>query len=710
MMQRTRERYVFFLLACLVSHISFAQKPKSDTLDGRSDDVVITATRTERKLSNIAVPAIVVGQKQILQSGSLRLNDILQEQTGLFVTSGTGSGAVGGGVFGNGIQLQGLSADYTMILLDGEPLIGRQGGVMDLSRFAVGNIRKIEIIKGPASSLYGSEAMGGVINIITEPISGTQTQIGARYGSFATQDYHVSGSSANEKNQLYYFFNRNSSAGYELDPNTPERTLDPFFNYTAQLKYTHKFNRNTKLTWNNRYFYGKQESFYAINSREINVGGHGTTNDFTINPVLHHQFSDRIKNRLSLVASGFHFVQDLDSLNSKANYYYDSFRQNFWRAENQTDIQLGNHMLTVGGGYTLQSVLTTRYREQKFQHIWHAFVQDEWKVKDNLSLIAGLRYDNNTDFASRLSPKFALHWQLNDQWTINSSIGAGFKAPDFRQLYLSFVNNAADGYSIFGASEFSVAELQRQQSIGLIAQILPAAFAIQELQPEISQGFNFAVQFRPKPGWKAEVNVFRNDINNLINFIPVATNNNGSSVFSYINVNRAFTQGIEGSLDIKFAKYWNLSAGYQFLQTADKQILGAVKAGEVFGRDREGAPARLMRRSDYSGLLNRSAHMANARLFWDHTPSGWMASLRAIYRSRWGVIDRDGNGFANRPDEFAEGMIHVNLTLTKRVKENWMIQFGINNLLNQTNAMFMPNMPGTNWFTTVTYTFKHKNK
>jgi outer membrane receptor for ferrienterochelin and colicins len=102
--------------------------------------------------------------------------------------------------------------------------------------------------------------------------------------------------------------------------------------------------------------------------------------------------------------------------------------------------------------------------------------------------------------------------------------------------------------------------------------------------------------------------------------------------------------------------------------------------------------------------------MANARLFWDHTPSGWMASLRAIYRSRWGVIDRDGNGFANRPDEFAEGMLHVNMTVSKRIKENWMVQFGVNNLLNQTNAMFMPNMPGTNWFTTLTYTFKHKNK
>jgi outer membrane receptor for ferrienterochelin and colicins len=96
------------------------------------NEVVVTATRTERKLGNVAIPTQIVSQKIIRLSGSLRLNDILQEQTGIFITGASGSGSVGGGVFGNGVQLQGLSPDHTMILLDGEPLIGRQGGVMDL--------------------------------------------------------------------------------------------------------------------------------------------------------------------------------------------------------------------------------------------------------------------------------------------------------------------------------------------------------------------------------------------------------------------------------------------------------------------------------------------------------------------------------------------------------------------------------------------------
>ena len=189
-------RSAFVLISFFITLAGFAQ----DSVFSKSmDEIVITATRTERKLGNVAIPTQIVSKRIIQLSGSLRLNDILQEQTGLFITGGSGSNAVGGGVFGNGIQLQGLSPDHTMILLDGEPLIGRQGGVMDLSRFAIGNIKKIELVKGPSSSLYGSEAMGGVINIITEPLQGKQFNAGVRSGSFMNTDVYASGNYTGKK-------------------------------------------------------------------------------------------------------------------------------------------------------------------------------------------------------------------------------------------------------------------------------------------------------------------------------------------------------------------------------------------------------------------------------------------------------------------------------------------------------------------------------
>lgn len=700
-------RLIVIIIFVLSSASANAQEAIDSTFLKSLNEIVVTATRTERKLGNVAIPTHIVSQKIIRLSGSLRLNDILQEQTGLFITSGSGSGAVGGGVFGNGIQMQGLSPDHTMILLDGEPLIGRQGGVMDLSRFAIGNIKKIEIVKGPSSSLYGSEAMGGVINIITEPLQGKQISTGIRSGSFLNTDIYASGNYTGKKAAVYFFANRNSSKGFELDKSTPEKTLDPFYNYTGHLKFSYRFSPKTKLIVNNRYFFAHQESFYAINSSKINVGGKGKTNDFTINPVLIHKFSNKVSTQLRFLLSDFRFTQQLDSLSNNKQYYYDDFRQSFYRAENQTDIELNSfNTLTLGGGYTLQTVNTTRYREKKEQQMLHAFIQNEWHGVKNLIVIAGLRYDNNTDYASRLSPKLAVNYKLNKKQKFNASYGAGFKAPDFRQLYLSFINNAAEGYSIYGANEFSLNKLEQQKQQGLIAQILPAAFTITTLKPEVSRGFNFGFQLQPLQKLRAEVNFFRNDVENLINYLPVATNANGTSVFSYVNINRAFTQGVELNINYQFLTKLNISGGYQFLQTADKDVLERINNNELYGRDIVSGSARLMTKSDYNGLLNRSKHLANLRFFYDDIKTGWASSLRFIYRSRFGVIDKDGNGFANMNEEFAAAMLQVNATVSKQISKEFNIQAGINNLLNQRDAKYIPNLPGINFFAAFHYSFK----
>jgi outer membrane receptor for ferrienterochelin and colicins len=652
------------------------------------------------------VPTVVISNKTIKLSGSLRLNDILQEQTGLFITSGTGSNAVGGGVFGNGVQLQGLSPDHTLILLDGEPLIGRQGGVMDLSRFAVGNIRKIEMVKGPSSSLYGSDAMGGVINIITDPLTGNNFNAGIRSGSFSTTDVYASGNKIDKKLSIYYFLNRNSSNGYDLDKNTPEKTLDPFYNYTGQLKLTYRFSTNTKLMVNSRGFYGLQQSRYAINSSTLNIDGNGKTKDFFINPVFTHRFNNQLQTNLRLLVSGYEFTQHLDSSNNKEQYYFDQFRQSFYRAEDQTDFSWNEkNTLSVGAGFTLQTVNTTRYSKVQQQQMWHAFAQHEWKGIKNLTLISGLRYDYNTDFAARLSPKLAAHYKINDKIKLTGSYGAGFKAPDFRQLYLNFTNNAAEGYSIYGSNEVSMTMLQQQQSMGLIATILPAANLITQLKPEISKGFNIGAQFHFLTSLKIDINLFRNDVSNLINYIPVATHPNGTSVFSYINVNRAYTQGAEMNISYKIANL-SMNGGYQFLQTADKDELQKVNNKKVYGRDEVNGSARLMTSEDYSGLLNRSKHMANLRLFWEQKTSKWNASLRFIYRSRFGVTDRDGNGFANMKEEYAPAMLQANITVGYHINRSFSLQGGVNNLFNQVNARYMSNIPGINWFAGLHYSFK----
>ena len=107
------------------------------------EEVVITATRNERTVGALPMPVTLVQSPQIKMMGSVRLNDVLTEQTGLVVVP-----QVNGQ--GSGIQIQGFNPDYTLILVDGEPIIGRYTGSLELSRLTVGNIKQIEIVKGPS--------------------------------------------------------------------------------------------------------------------------------------------------------------------------------------------------------------------------------------------------------------------------------------------------------------------------------------------------------------------------------------------------------------------------------------------------------------------------------------------------------------------------------------------------------------------------------
>lgn len=659
-------------------------------------DVVVTATRSERLLQQATVPALLIPARTIRMSGGLRLHEILQEQTGLFLTSGSGSSAVGGGVFGNGIQIQGFAPDYTLILLDGEPLTGRQGGVLDLSRLTVGNIRKIEVIKGPSSALYGSEAMGGVVNILTEQRRGTHASGGVRYGSFRTADTYGSVNVDRGKSTLYLFGNYLRSDGYDLAPDTPERTIDPHRNGTAQVKWTWRFSDRTRLVWNNRLYRGRQEAAFVLGTDETRVEGQSVTSDYNIHPVLTHRINDRLKTSLRTYGSYYRYEQDLHRTDSGSTYYRDDFQHLFTRMENQTDWDWNEkHQLVAGGGYNGHTVETSRYRTRKNQHLGYVFVQNEWRPTARWIVIPGLRYDLHTDFANRLSPKLSMQYRPNPQWHYRFSYGSGFKAPDFRQLYLHYANPAAQGYRIYGAAEFSIRELEEMEASGEVARILPEAWQIGQLRPEVSHGFNAGVGFaHSATGITADLNLFWNEVTDMIQYLPVAILANNALVFSYRNVASAWTGGAEVNVRGTAGRLVEWAAGYQYLMTGDRDVVAAIREGNVYGRSRPGGPARRMTMSDYTGLMGRSPHMAQARVQVLDESSGWGGSVRALYRSRWGVVDLDGNGFANMEEEYARGFVLLNLSVMKTFARTVTAQVSVNNLTDHRDAVNVPHMPG----------------
>jgi len=685
--------FVFFIF----SNLSAQQ---IDTIAGFGNEIVVTATRTERKLSNVAIPVTLINQKTIQQAGSVRINDILQEQTGLFLTSG----------FGTGVQMQGLNPDYTLILVDGQPLVGRTAGVLDLNRITVGNIKQIEIVKGPSSSLYGSEAMAGVINIITDQSKSNNLNISARYGNFNTGDFNAFGSFRKNKFAYQGFGNIYTTDGFSIRPNSTERSIAPIKRYTMQHNFNYYFNDKTNMLFNFRMNNEKITNLISVNNNGNTISSKGVENnkDFNATLQLTHRFNSSIKNTSRLYGTRYESIQDLVTSNGAP--YTDYFKQQFGRIENQTDFVINNQLeLNTGIGYAIETANSTRYdnsNNTKINQIGFAFVQTEWKPITALTIIAGARFDNNELYAAAFSPKLALQYKATNKFSVKASIGRGFKAPDFRQLYLNFTNVAAGGYSVYGALEAqkTINELNR---LGQIASIENDFYSLNNLQPELSTGTNIGGNYAINKKINLSINLFHNNIENLIDTRLVAYKTGGAQIFSYINVKNAFTKGIETNVDFKINTLLSISGGYQFLLSGDKDEIDRINKGKVFTRNANGF-SRLMQRNEYLGLANRSKHMANLKFLYEK--NSWFTNLRFIYRSKWVITDTDGNGLFNTNDAFAKGFVQTNAAIGKTFKNKLSVQLGCNNLSNYEDPINMPNMAGRTYYTTLSYQFiKNKN-
>ncbi|MEY3246244.1 MAG: hypothetical protein RL253_1418, partial [Bacteroidota bacterium] len=679
-------KFLIQLLLLLISNVAFGQMSIDSAKAKAMDEVVVTATRTPRLMGNIAIPVTVINSKTLYQAGSLRLNDILGEQTGINIVEG----------FGKGVQVQGLSSEYTLILVDGEPLIGRTGGVLDLSRISVRNIRKIEIVKGPSSSLYGSEAMGGVINIITDGAGLNKTDVGLRYGRFNTLDGTVNFSRRFNKTDVTASFNYNKSEGYSLKPNQAQKTVEPFWKMVQQVSINHQFNDKWKLGSGFRRNVTYIDNTIQVSNQGVSILSKGfeRNDEFNLTPYLQYK-SGKIKTTLRGYITGFESVQLLNVKGSTGTYN-DKFNQLFSRVENQTDWQIREQSsLTLGAGHVDESVASNRYDSMSTNRknsISYFFAQHEEQLSKQLTLIGGFRFDANRAYASVWSPKIALQYKASEKLSFNISYGRGFKAPDFRQLYLNFTNLAAGSYSVFG-SEVAKPELDRLIALQQIDQVTPAASLLSALSPEVSSGLNVGAKWKPDQGLQFSLNLFRNDIDNMIVTDVVAFKKNGGQIYSYFNLKSALTQGLEFDVDKRISKSFSVKAGYQFLYTADKEILSQIKKGETFRRDLNTGSSVRMKVADYGGLPLRSKHMANLKVNYENA-NGFFATTRMIYRGRWGTFDQDGNGIINRSDEYANGFLQINASAGFSLKKNWKIMAGVDNILNYKDVLNMPGNPG----------------
>ncbi len=706
------KKYFFIPLLFILLFIinSDAQKePLKDTLSGSGEEIVVTANRSERKLSNVAVPTILISKKIIQKTGSLRLQDILQEQTGLVMVNSTLGTSLNGypNPFGQGIQMLGLDPAYTAILLDGEPLVGRNAGILKLGRIATGNIRQIEIVKGPSSSLYGSEAMAGVINIITETPQSPSIDLQLHRATNDTWGGSLSYANKYHKTGVQFFVNRYSSGGYDLDPNLYGNTVDPFREWTGQLKISQEFSKKTQLLISLRNYDAKQDNHYRIYQQNIPAIVKGETSEQDRSAFIQFRW------KLS-AASRIYFRNFYDQYQNHSYVNLDKtavpfdetkFNQSLLKPEIQFEkTNQGKNQFVAGIGSSFESVDASRYIGIQRLTNAYAFSQKEWYLlQQKLTVIAGARLDKRADFALHLSPRMAFAYQLHPHWKLTASVGWGFKTPDFRHMYLNY-NNSQIGYSLLGKNSLPTA-LQSLQQQGLLqtnADINPY-LNTNELTPENSFGVHLGAKYSNER-YSIEFGLFRNDIDNLIDVYTLPfTRSNGLPIYSYQNIGSVFTEGVEIDTKYRINAKWSFAGGYQFLLAKDKQVLSKIDNGQMYKRDPVSFQTSLVSRQAYYGLPNRSRHTVNGKILYDDIEKGFDAYIRAIYRGQFGMMDVNGNNIIDDNREMVAGFPIINIAMSKTLGKHFRVQGGIENIVNYTNPIQLSNIAGRLFFFNINY-------
>ena len=658
--------------------------------------VVVTAMRTAQALEDVAVPTTVVSVQAAQADGDLRLSDAIETIPGVQLTSD----------FGTGVQIQGLDPEYTLILIDGQPVVGRTAGVLNLDRLSLRGFDRVEVVKGPSSSLYGSDALAGVINLVTQAPQQTGAAFQVRAGSFGSRTVAVETDLARDAWSARLALDRTSTDGYDLDPTLQGDTGAATTESTGDLRLAGRLGNAVRLSLGARATMGEDRLEYAfadINGAVSPIDERGERRDWSLHPELRTAWGGRYALRATGYLSGFRLdtrVFEPGAAGADSLTYDDRFDQRLAKVEAQLDaLWSAQHRTTVGaGGWRDALDGGTRYGADapRARNVF-GFAQHDWEPSRRLSVNASARLDVFQDVATRLSPKLAALVRPTETTRVRLSVGSGFKAPDFRQLYLQF-SNGVGGYTLFGAARLGEG-LDRLQAQGRY-QPVAAGGEVATLRPETSLAVNAEAE-GVVLGVEVSLGAFRNAVRDLIDSQPVALLAGGEPVYSYVNLDRIRTEGLTVGVGGGW-RGWRADAGYQWLRTRDLDLLDDIRSGTVFARE-DGRDTRLAA-GDYGNLFGRSTHSGTARL--SRQQGAWSGSLRSRWRSRYGLRDFDGNGLATRDDEFVPATVLFDATLGRSLPIAGLagplqLQLGVDNLFGTTRANLVPTLAGRRVYASV---------
>lgn len=528
--------------------------------------IVVTATTSARDADDAPASVSVIDGKDLRRRPVNDLADALRDSVGI------GLDSVGLGR--RGISIRGMSSEHTLMLIDGQRINSSSSAIAH-SDFELGwvpteAIERVEVVRGPMSSLYGSEALGGVVNVITR--SATDRWQGSFGGYALINDHGLDG-------------DQYKSGVYLGGPLVPGRLgLSVWGEYRRRDALRDAGDTALTALDDQRATMGHVGLSWTPDTRQrldlsMEAGNEDLEGVREGTSVAYRAGNEVQRRRYSVSHAG-----EWGWGSSQVRLYRSTLDREAWRSDGadstgpnrfvdtvldgRVGVPAGEaHKLTFGAETRRESLEDPSVNQagKKAQTHYALFAQDEILLKDRWELVLGSRFDHHEDFGWETSPRAYLLFHPSDALTFKAGAGRGFKAPSLKQLSPEYESRAAMG------------------GRGIIR-------GNPDLQPETNQSFELGAGYERRI-WSASATLFHNDVRNLIETVRQPTCfEPGRVCLEYENVAKSRLQGLELTAGVDLAEQWRLDANYTYLDARD--------------------------RTTDERLADRSRHRANASLAW----------------------------------------------------------------------------------------------
>ncbi|MGB8246523.1 MAG: TonB-dependent receptor [Chlorobium sp.] len=485
----------------------FAGEAQAATESPVLDKIVVSATKTPHTLGDVPVDAEVITREELLKRNVQSAQDALDQTTGLLV----GKTSSGWGSKGT-VRVYGLSAKYTLVLVDGQRLLGGHQNAIDLQQISIDMIERIEILKGPASALYGSDAVGGVVNIITRKGADKPEFSGSlAMGSRGTAVGSLSGGAGSENIRTRFSYTYRESDGVDEE-------LDSYSEHILQGTVSLKLAEKAEFTLKPYY------SFQDMPDQDTKQERYG------INAMLDWAPDDLSSVKLRGSFFDFSYKTDTD----------DTVLDNYEFELLYSRMLFESHLMTAGYEFwnERRDYYASAGTNSKIDQTLNSFyLQDEIDLSP-VVLVLGARLDSHERWGEEINPKASVMFKATDDLKFRASVGRAFKAPSLLSLY----------------DEWMMGSITVHPN--------------PDLKPEKSLGYQLGVEYAFSPDIVAKASWFRNDLEDMIK--STVTRVSGRMHMYYENVDQAMTQGVELNLDARISDCVSAKVGYTWLDTEDK--------------------------------------------------------------------------------------------------------------------------------------------